>query len=658
MAVPPSGSHGASSPGSPPASYPASRRKLDELFAVWLGTQEAQEAVAALLAKARAGTLARAAQEEAGGGNAGAPPSPPKAPSAAGAGASPARDGGAKTAQSVASPSPSPTKGLTRRGSHANIIPTFFHGARNGAKRQGERAAEAATEITAALAHAAALSKGQALTPEGFVDVLRNLAGLPVYFAPCVAHALRAGGPSPSPAPPNAPPPDALKAACAGVTEEALRRWWLGDGKTQGACHATVAERAFDALLHGGVEARGDAEGATTMLGGFGAAAAGTLTPAHFGRMLGTFANHHPGLEFLQPSQDFQQRYIDTVAFRMFYHNNRRGNMRMTRSEFSKSDIVDVLSHACYEEPDVNRILRYLSYESFYVIYCRFWELDGDRDFVLSFDDVLRYNGHALTSRCIERIVAGYGRPHAPHVAMRRKLQNATPARQQSLLAPLSAAERALVTGNLMTYEDFTYFLVSEEDKTSDVAAEYWMRILDVDDDGVLSARDMWYFYEEQLNRMECLSQEPVSFEDILCQIADMAPGYYPYGFSERGSALIAMEGEGETPSFPAWGARETHLDRGDAATAAVATAGSEKPEEGVLITLRTLKSHRRLASHVLDALVNWGKFTLYECRDPQLVRLERECSTTGFTDWDRFARFEYSRLSAEEEEEAQQSAG
>ena len=141
MAVPPSGSgsHGASSPGSPPLAYPASRRKLDELFAVWLGTQEAQEAVAALLAKARAGTLARAAQEEAGGGNAGAPPSPPKAPSAAGAGASPARDGGAKAAQSVASPSPSPTKSLTRRGSHANIIPTFFHGARNGAKRQGER---------------------------------------------------------------------------------------------------------------------------------------------------------------------------------------------------------------------------------------------------------------------------------------------------------------------------------------------------------------------------------------------------------------------------------------------------------------------------------------------------------------------------------------
>ena len=30
------------------------------------------------------------------------------------------------------------------------------------------------------------------------------------------------------------------------------------------------------------------------------------------------------------------------------------------------------------------------------------------------------------------------------------------------------------------------------------------------------------FFYEEQLQRMECLSQEPVLFEDILCQMSDM----------------------------------------------------------------------------------------------------------------------------------------
>ena len=32
----------------------------------------------------------------------------------------------------------------------------------------------------------------------------------------------------------------------------------------------------------------------------------------------------------------------------------------------------------------------------------------------------------------------------------------------------------------------------------------------------------MWFFYEEQLKRLEGLSQEPVLFEDVLCQLHDM----------------------------------------------------------------------------------------------------------------------------------------
>ena len=32
----------------------------------------------------------------------------------------------------------------------------------------------------------------------------------------------------------------------------------------------------------------------------------------------------------------------------------------------------------------------------------------------------------------------------------------------------------------------------------------------------------MQFFYEEQLRRMECMAQEAVLFEDILCQMIDM----------------------------------------------------------------------------------------------------------------------------------------
>lgn len=38
----------------------------------------------------------------------------------------------------------------------------------------------------------------------------------------------------------------------------------------------------------------------------------------------------------------------------------------------------------------------------------------------------------------------------------------------------------------------------------------------------MLTPPEMQYFYEEQLHRMECLSQEPVAFADVLCQLHDM----------------------------------------------------------------------------------------------------------------------------------------
>jgi hypothetical protein len=45
---------------------------------------------------------------------------------------------------------------------------------------------------------------------------------------------------------------------------------------------------------------------------------------------------------------------------------------------------------------------------------------------------------------------------------------------------------------------------------------------VDLDCDGVITPNEMQFFYEEQLHRMECMAQEPVLFEDIVCQMADM----------------------------------------------------------------------------------------------------------------------------------------
>ena len=42
-----------------------------------------------------------------------------------------------------------------------------------------------------------------------------------------------------------------------------------------------------------------------------------------------------------------------------------------------------------------------------------------------------------------------------------------------------------------MGYEDFVWFILSEEDKSNDLSLEYWFRCIDLDCDGVLHPNEM-----------------------------------------------------------------------------------------------------------------------------------------------------------------------
>lgn len=46
------------------------------------------------------------------------------------------------------------------------------------------------------------------------------------------------------------------------------------------------------------------------------------------------------------------------------------------------------------EEEDINQLTEYFSYEHFYVIYCKFWELDTDHDLYIDQRDLVRHNDH------------------------------------------------------------------------------------------------------------------------------------------------------------------------------------------------------------------------------------------------------------------------
>ncbi|POI35657.1 hypothetical protein CIB84_000590 [Bambusicola thoracicus] len=95
-----------------------------------------------------------------------------------------------------------------------------------------------------------------------------------------------------------------------------------------------------------------------------------------------------------------------TVIQRIFYTVNRSWSGKITLTELRKSNFLQTLA-LLEEEDDINQITDYFSYEHFYVIYCKFWELDTDHDLYISQKDLARYSDQALSSRIIERIFSG-----------------------------------------------------------------------------------------------------------------------------------------------------------------------------------------------------------------------------------------------------------
>ena len=272
----------------------------------------------------------------------------------------------------------------------------------------------------------------------------------------------------------------------------------------------------------------------------------------------------HPGLEFLKATPEFQERYGDTVIERIFYTVDSNDDKKITFRELKRSNFFDICL-AVDEEEDINKIRDYFSYEHFYVLYCRFWEIDTDHDFIIDKDDFSRYEGHTLSRKANDRIFEQVPR-------------------------------KFLANGDKMAYEDFLWFMLSEEDKTSIRSIEYWFRVVDLDNNGIITAYEMEYFYEEQLRRLEYLNQEVVPFKDILCQMADMLC-----------------------------------------------------PKVENQFTLKDFKDKRQISGVFFNCLLNLNKFISYEQRDPFNVKKEIS-DNPDFSEWDRFALTEYVRLAMEEE--------
>ncbi|XP_013414991.1 serine/threonine-protein phosphatase 2A regulatory subunit B'' subunit beta isoform X1 [Lingula anatina] len=215
------------------------------------------------------------------------------------------------------------------------------------------------------------------------------------------------------------------------------------------------------------------------------------LTTEEFVPLIQDVVDTHPGLTFLQDAPEFHSRYVHTVIARIFYCVNRSWSGRITVHELRRSSFLQVLS-ILEDEEDINQVTEYFSYEHFYVIYCKFWELDKDHDLYINKEDLARHNDHAISTRMIDRIFSG------------------------------AVTRGKNIMEGKMNYTDFVWFLLAEEDKRQPTSIEYWFRCMDLDGDGVLSMYELEYFYEEQVQKMEAIGIEPLPFEDCLCQMLDL----------------------------------------------------------------------------------------------------------------------------------------
>ncbi|XP_076781970.1 serine/threonine-protein phosphatase 2A regulatory subunit B'' subunit beta isoform X1 [Arvicanthis niloticus] len=237
------------------------------------------------------------------------------------------------------------------------------------------------------------------------------------------------------------------------------------------------------------------------------------LAQEDFVPFLQDVVNSHPGLSFLREASEFHSRYITTVVQRIFYTVNRSWSGRITCEELRRSNFLQAVSRL-EAESDINRVTDFFSYEHFYVIYCKFWELDGDHDLMIDRRDLARHADGAISSRMIDRIFSGA-------VTRGRKPK-----------------------GGKIGYADFVWFLLSEEDKTTPTSAEYWFRCMDLDGDGALSMFELEFFYEEQARRLLARAVEPLPFPDLARQVLDLVAPRCPGRITLRDLKRCQLAGQ------------------------------------------------------------------------------------------------------------------
>jgi serine/threonine-protein phosphatase 2A regulatory subunit B'' len=126
------------------------------------------------------------------------------------------------------------------------------------------------------------------------------------------------------------------------------------------------------------------------------------------------------------------------------------------------------------------------------VTFCRCWDLDADSDGYISKEDMFQFNESVVSPLIIERFFKSNFFSRAP-------------------------AKKPMID-----LRPFTYFFMPVEDKTSPNVLNFSFKLCDVDDDGVLSIRELELLYEGQFERMRISGTKTIPFCNIARQFMDM----------------------------------------------------------------------------------------------------------------------------------------
>ncbi|MEQ2191914.1 hypothetical protein XENOCAPTIV_004332 [Xenoophorus captivus] len=155
---------------------------------------------------------------------------------------------------------------------------------------------------------------------------------------------------------------------------------------------------------------------------------------------------------------------------------------------------------------------------------------------------------------------------------------------------------------------------------------------MDLDGDGVLSMYELEYFYEEQCQKLEALSIEPLPFEDCLCQMLDLVKpeveGQCGFTFIHIAPCLadstVALLSGRCTGAFSGQIIDHRLRERFTDERTNWAVCGQLLCHPHCKITLRDLKKCK-LAHIFFDTFFNIEKYLDHEQRDPfSVIRVRK----------------------------------